>query len=159
MNTQMKHGFWTIMVLSLIVSSCHSVDYSSLTGKELRIPGKIKNNRLELHANGSRTIYWIGEDFDRSGQHMQELINKIPKASPDLQSDVFVLVNRKLEKEFKSVQVQFPVAVYYVDENMLDFQKKVQKRKRVFPSSRIVTNSDYVIQTILPLDFFSGKSQ
>jgi hypothetical protein len=151
MNMQMKTGFETTLVLSLIIS-CNSVDYSSLTGKELPVPKEIKNSRLELQHDGSRTIYWIGEDFDMNTENMQEVINKIPPASPDLRSDVFVLVNRKLEKEFEDFQCQFPVEVYYVDENVMDFKETIQKKKRVFPSSCFITHSDYAIEVVRPLD-------
>lgn len=81
------------------------------------------------------------------------MIDRIPPISFDLRSDVFVLINRKLEEEFKSVQVQFPVAVYYVDDHMMDFQKSNQKRERAFPSGRFITDSAYVIEVVRPLDF------
>lgn len=155
MNTQIKHGLWIIPIVFLTISSCNSVDYSSLTGKELRIPEKLKNNRLELHADGNRTIYWIGEDFDRNRRHIRELIDEITPVLSDLRSDVFILVNRNLEKEFKAIETQVPVTVYYVDENVLNFPKTAQKRKKSFPSSLIKTDSGYVIKTAQELRFLS----
>lgn len=56
MNMQMKTSVGTALVLLLIIS-CNSADYSSLTGKELPVPKEIKNSRLELQHDGRRTIY------------------------------------------------------------------------------------------------------
>ncbi|MGV8139566.1 MAG: hypothetical protein AB2L20_30585 [Mangrovibacterium sp.] len=148
----MKTSVGTALVLLLIILSCNSVDCSSLAGTEFPVPEKIKNSRLELQHDGSRTIYWIGEDFHRSTENIREVINKVPPISTDLQSDVFVLVNRKLEKEFEDFQSQFPVEVYYLDENVLSFRKSNQKQKQAFPSSCFITNSDYVIEVVRPLD-------
>lgn len=158
MNKQMKYSCWAILMLSLIIHSCDSTDYSSVSGKELNIPQKIRNDRLELHASGRRTIYYIGGDFDMDKKHIDELTNRILPASTDLQSDVFVLIDRKLEEAFSAIETQVPVTVYYVDENVLNFQKTAQKRKRSFPSSLIITNPNYMIQTIQELKFNNSGS-
>jgi hypothetical protein len=130
------------------VISCNPPDYSVLNGKELNLPNRIKNKRVELCKNGNRNIFWISEDFRISKQNVNRLIYKLQLSrSYDLKNDTFLLINNKLKNKFEKVSGQIPVPTYYVAESIMNFSE-IEQYKKSLLSSHFTTNSDYIIRSI-----------
>ena len=142
------HHFLTGVWLFLLVVSCSTQDYSVLVGDRLELPGAVRNNRVELRSKGTRTIFWLNQDFPAGEDGINQFISELqPEQKLDFETDVFILASSDMKDKLAGLVKQAPVKIYFIDNDKMVFSGH-KKQQGFLPSCIFLTTNDYVIRSV-----------
>ncbi len=132
------------LISAFFFFSCTTPNYSSLIGKKLDLPKSIVDKRVEIRNSGTRTIFWLNEDYVLDTKLKSRLRDTMIQ---NIDSDTFILLARKLEDDLNHLATDVSQKIYLVDQIEITFPELFEGKKSL-PSCIFLTSNDYKILSI-----------